>query len=611
MNAVLTTVSTSIEAAAPVITASAAQSGAASDGFGKVLLSASTKAAHSAAQPKSQATTQSTTQSATRMQSATATALVTGDAALQSRNMDFATESCLTQLEAPQSKTNKTCMAALGKAATTSEGSTTNTQAANSTKSAQATSTSKVIKSTGPGNTAQTAAAKAVDSSDLATPIVITVPVAPVVTNSMAAESSTDDAAAVNTLMAQSVPSHSVAESAVKGFTTSTPTYGDKGSGTVKVAESVPTKMQGMPSTTEDTDATACVPGALAEAGDTVLKDSAEEAAQRIGLNRALAGTVSQAQAKSADATSYARQAAEHTVQPANWQIHKSETEISAKVKDDGWQNSAPDESVQSAALRGQFAASQANMLEHSADDTTQSSAHKSSHEPQASSGVRAAQAPSEASKTEKLHEPSTDTVYSNATTTTSTTSATATTKIEPATTVGPITAMTTTTAAATSTSGTTPARGTAMAASAETRPATITTSESSTLDAAHLRTTASSTELKVSVQVPELGRVEVRAVSSVNGTLAHVTTEHHDAASVLNDGREGLEAALRMHDVSLGSLSAQTQSQGGQQQGETEAQRSRSTSTSAGDRDVQPAHAVADDEARTVPEYASISVLA
>ena len=590
-------------------------------------MSASTKAAHSTAgtsspstpqsathatnQSTSQVATQSASHSATRMQSATATALVTGDAARRSRNMDFAAESSLAQLEAPQSKTNKTCMVALGKADTTSESATTNSHATSSTKSAQATSTSKVIRSTGPGNTAQTAAAEAVDSSDLATAVVAIVPVAPVVTNSMAAETSIDNGAAANTLMAQSVPSHSAAETVVKGFTTSTPTYGDKGSGTVKVAESVPTKMQGTPSTTEDTDATACAAGALAEAGDTALKDSAEEAAQRIGLNGALAGTAAQAQAKPADATSHVRAAAERTVQPANGQEQKSQTGVVATGNGDGWQNSAPEESAQSAALRGQFAASQANMLEHSAGDTAQSSVHKSSHEPQASSYVRAAQAPSEASKTEKLHEPSTDTVSSNAITTTSTTSATATTKVEPATAVGPITAMTATTAAATSTSGTTPAQGTAMAASAETRPTTITTSESSTLDAAHLRTTASSTELKVSVQVPELGRVEVRAVSSVNGTLAHVTTEHHDAASVLNDGREGLEAALRMHDVSLGSLSAQTQSQGGQQQGETEAQRSRGTSTSAGDRDVQPAHAVGDDEARTVPEYASISVLA
>jgi flagellar hook-length control protein FliK len=67
--------------------------------------------------------------------------------------------------------------------------------------------------------------------------------------------------------------------------------------------------------------------------------------------------------------------------------------------------------------------------------------------------------------------------------------------------------------------------------------------------------------QLKVSVQLPGLGKVEVRAVNSSAGTTtAHLTTSSQDALPVLESGRAGLEQALRSRDVVLGSMETQGQ---------------------------------------------------
>ena len=77
------------------------------------------------------------------------------------------------------------------------------------------------------------------------------------------------------------------------------------------------------------------------------------------------------------------------------------------------------------------------------------------------------------------------------------------------------------------------------------------------------LRVGTSSSELKVSVQLPVIGRVDVRAVSTQQVTTAHVTAFRHDAVQALGAERGSLEQALRARDVVLGSLGSQTQGQG------------------------------------------------
>ncbi len=78
--------------------------------------------------------------------------------------------------------------------------------------------------------------------------------------------------------------------------------------------------------------------------------------------------------------------------------------------------------------------------------------------------------------------------------------------------------------------------------------------------DSGQLRVTAAGSELKISVQLPELGRVEVRAVTAHDVTTAHLTAFRHEALPVLAAERAGLEQALKSKDVILGSLNSHTQ---------------------------------------------------
>ncbi|PSH03036.1 MAG: hypothetical protein CXZ00_14140 [Acidobacteria bacterium] len=81
-------------------------------------------------------------------------------------------------------------------------------------------------------------------------------------------------------------------------------------------------------------------------------------------------------------------------------------------------------------------------------------------------------------------------------------------------------------------------------------------------VDSGHLTVHNNSTELKISVQLPELGKVEVRAIATHDTTTAHLTASTHNALQVLNSDRIGLEQTLRARDVTLGSLDTQTQGQ-------------------------------------------------
>jgi hypothetical protein len=87
--------------------------------------------------------------------------------------------------------------------------------------------------------------------------------------------------------------------------------------------------------------------------------------------------------------------------------------------------------------------------------------------------------------------------------------------------------------------------------------------------DGAQLKTQGNVSELKISVQLPELGKVEVRAVSTHETTTAHITALRHDTLPVLASERAGLEETLKSHDVMLGSIGSQTQGQANGQQGQ------------------------------------------
>lgn len=122
---------------------------------------------------------------------------------------------------------------------------------------------------------------------------------------------------------------------------------------------------------------------------------------------------------------------------------------------------------------------------------------------------------------------------------------------------------------------------------------------------------TPNSSELKISVQLPELGKVEVRAVTARDVTTAHLTTFRHDALPVLAAGRTGLEQMLKSRDVVLGSFDSHTQGQSAGQQRQQSFQpfapsSGGATSTAA----TATASATAEASASNpLPDYASISV--
>jgi len=136
-------------------------------------------------------------------------------------------------------------------------------------------------------------------------------------------------------------------------------------------------------------------------------------------------------------------------------------------------------------------------------------------------------------------------------------------------------------------------------------------------VDSGQLRVTANNSELKISVQLPELGKVEVRAVTAHDVTTAHLTAFRHDALPVFAAERTGLEQALKSRDVILGSLDAHAQNS--QPQGQSAGQQRQQGSASAQSSDgtasiVTPATLSATTEAGNagfLPDYSSISVRA
>jgi hypothetical protein len=136
-------------------------------------------------------------------------------------------------------------------------------------------------------------------------------------------------------------------------------------------------------------------------------------------------------------------------------------------------------------------------------------------------------------------------------------------------------------------------------------------------VDSGQLRVTASTSELKISVQLPELGKVDVRAVTAHDVTTAHLTAFRHDALPVFAAERTGLEQALKSRDVILGSLNAHAQNS--QAQGQSPGQQRQQGSPSAHSSDgtaslVTAATISATTEASNagfLPDYSSISVRA
>lgn len=86
-------------------------------------------------------------------------------------------------------------------------------------------------------------------------------------------------------------------------------------------------------------------------------------------------------------------------------------------------------------------------------------------------------------------------------------------------------------------------------------------------VDSGQLRVNQNSSELKISVQVPELGKIEVRAVTAHDVTTAHLTASHPDALRLLATDRTSLEQTLKSRDVILGSLNSHAQGQSTEQQ--------------------------------------------
>jgi hypothetical protein len=119
---------------------------------------------------------------------------------------------------------------------------------------------------------------------------------------------------------------------------------------------------------------------------------------------------------------------------------------------------------------------------------------------------------------------------------------------------------------------------------------------------------TPNSSELKISVQLPELGKVEVRAVTNHDGTTAHLTAFRHEALPVLAADRNGLEEVLKSRDVVLGSFASQGHSGAEQRQHSAPAFTpavAKTTSTSG----APAASVMAEASAAPLPDYASISV--
>jgi hypothetical protein len=130
-------------------------------------------------------------------------------------------------------------------------------------------------------------------------------------------------------------------------------------------------------------------------------------------------------------------------------------------------------------------------------------------------------------------------------------------------------------------------------------------------LDGVQLRVQGNVSELKVSVQLPELGKVEVRAVSTHDSTMAHITAFRHDALPGLSAGRAGLEEALKSHDVILGSLESQTQGHASGQQNQKNSNAPVRAQNNAAPEAAPDVRTLEGDHSGFLPDHISISVRA
>jgi flagellar hook-length control protein FliK len=140
-------------------------------------------------------------------------------------------------------------------------------------------------------------------------------------------------------------------------------------------------------------------------------------------------------------------------------------------------------------------------------------------------------------------------------------------------------------------------------------------------VDSGQLQVRGNGSELKISVQLPELGKVEVRAVTAHDVTTAHLTASHPDALQFLTSGRATLEQALKSRDVILGSLDSRgqnSQNQNSQNYGQTGERRQPGTPSSDQSSGGAPStaatattSAAAETTTGLLPYYSSISVRA
>ncbi len=628
MNATFMPDSTSSTVSAPLASAGVVPTGVVGDGFVKVLRSASTLPAHVpshpvgqhtpryAAQANNETANQATQQSAALakdgLQSATVTAGTECKAGAMTQIVELDQEFSLAHFDSKQAKTGKTSLPTPGGVTNSCVSTANQTQIVGTEKSVQTKNSSKVGRAIVTSKNTQKTAAVTTDGSALTS--LLTTSAVPIQPNKVTVEASLVGNTLKHAATAESATtSDSMAEKAELSVFPSR--VGDTENDTSMRAVRLGTVESYSPA-----DAAALEPshemtqGTVVPAGDngTGLMNAAELTAIARGLNDKLtAVTAAETQAGTVVANGHTRQAAERSTQLTTDHAQKQWMGIKATGHGMESPGGVGDESAQRFTLDARYASLQITPKEHSTHGATEGGAHKDGQTHQASAGMHTALAPGETSKTEKLNE--SITTASNSMAATATVTSPATVKLEATTTSDPMASMATATnvTTATNSAGTSTLRGAGINASAETRLPTAGANQSSTLEAAQLHTTASGTELKVSVQVPELGRVEVRAVSSANGTLAHVTTQHHDAITALSEGREGLEAALRTHDVALGSLTSQAQSQGGQQQGQAESHRGSEIYPNANGSDELTANTSVDDELPVVPEYASISVRA
>jgi hypothetical protein len=123
------------------------------------------------------------------------------------------------------------------------------------------------------------------------------------------------------------------------------------------------------------------------------------------------------------------------------------------------------------------------------------------------------------------------------------------------------------------------------------------------------LRVTPNNSELRISVQLPELGKVEVRAVTAHDVTTAHLTAFRHEALPILAAERTVLEDALKSRDVVLASFTSNSQGHSAadhRQQSSPTFTPSSSVGTSPPIPAISP---TAEATLGSLPDYASISV--